>query len=368
MEVEIRNCRMSPRSAPSEHLFVILGLALLYRLRIQDPARRNRWLHSLLTAELIGEVRGGDSFSDIYGLRRFVEGCLPLLSAALMRCPYVMLPQTYGPFRSRIARELAAFLLRSATTILTRDRNCESTVLQLCGRAPKFCPDVAFTLDAMEPVELPLVPNGLRLNGEDLVIGVNVSGLLYNGGYTGQNMFGLRSEYRSVIDQLVDGLLKSTSAKLLLVPHEFGSEREVEACSAILQSAGSRNPGRVFMLTGPLTERELKWLIGRTDLFIGSRMHACIAALSQFVPAVGLAYSDKFLGVFESAGLRDTVIDLRNADASQVLEQSLWVLEKRLELRETLRALIPAVKHEVFQTFRELLGSMVQRPQSAHNS
>ena len=303
LSLTVRNCRMSWRSRPAEHILVILGLAFLYRLGWRAPARRNPWLRTLLDAQFVGEIRGGDSFSDIYGFRKFLIGSLPLLSAMVLGRPYVMLPQTYGPFRLSASRAIARFVLRRARTIFTRDRNCEALVRELCGRTPVFCPDVAFTLEPMKPQELRIAPAGLDLNGEELLVGVNVSGLLYMGGYTGRNMFGLRSDYRELVDRLILEILTSTQARILLVPHVFGSEQEEEACSAILTSFEPRYPGRLFAVTQPLSERELKWVIGKTSFFVGSRMHACIAALSQMIPTVGLAYSDKFLGVFESAGV-----------------------------------------------------------------
>lgn len=355
LEVKVRNCRMSPKSAPAEHILVILTLALLHRIGLRAPARRNPWLASLLAAAFVGDIRGGDSFSDVYGFRRFLLGSLPLLSVALLGRPYTMLPQTYGPFRLRMSRSLASFLLRRATTIVTRDRNCESTVRELCGRTPRFCPDVAFTMEPIKPKKLQFVPGDFGVDGDDLVVGVNVSGLLYTGGYTGRNMFGLRCEYRDLVDQLVERLLGSTGAKILLIPHVFGSEAEEEACSSLLQSAGRRHPGRVFTLAQPLSEREIKWVIGRTHFLIGSRMHACIAALSQCVPAMGLAYSDKFLGVFQSAGVADGILDLRKVEPSEVIGRALSALERRVELREQLKSRIPLIQEEIFETFRELL-------------
>jgi polysaccharide pyruvyl transferase WcaK-like protein len=357
LEVQVRNCRMSPRSMPAEHIIVILCCALLYRLGVRAPAMRNPWLRSLLTADFIGDIRGGDSFSDIYGLRRFVLGSLPLVSVAFLGRPYVMLPQTYGPFRRSPSRQLARFLLRRAATILTRDRNCESIVVELTGRSPRFCPDVAFTLAPLAPTRLRFAPGDPGL-GSDVVIGVNVSGLLYMGGYTGRNMFGLRSEYRALIDELVDRLLCTTEAKILLVPHVFGSEAEEAACSAILDAVGRRYPGRLFMLAEPLTEREIKWVIGQTQFFVGSRMHACIAALSQCVPAVGLAYSDKFLGVFESAGVGSAILDLRKMDGSTVVAETLAAVGRRDEVAERLKIQIPAIQEQVFSTFRELLADV----------
>jgi polysaccharide pyruvyl transferase WcaK-like protein len=248
-------------------------------------------------------------------------------------------------------------MLRGAAVVLTRDRNCEQLVLDLSGKLPRYCPDVAFTLQPMTPRRISFAPKGLNLD-ERLLIGVNVSGLLYMGGYTGGNMFGLRSKSRELIDGLVDRLLTTTASKVLLIPHTFGAECEEEACSTILQSATTRHPGRLFMLTTPLSEREIKWLIGRTSFFIGSRMHACIAALSQGVPAVALAYSDKFLGVFESAGMGDSVVDLRQAEMSQVIDRVSWTFQQRETLAASLHNRVPVIQEEVVSVFRDLLSQL----------
>jgi polysaccharide pyruvyl transferase WcaK-like protein len=166
-------------------------------------------------------------------------------------------------------------------------------------------------------------------------------------------MFGLRSEYRELIDGLIENLLSSTAAKILLVPHVFG-EQEGEACSSLLRAAGTRYPGRVFGVADPLSERELKWVIGRTQFFIGSRMHACIAALSQGVPAIGLAYSDKFLGVFESAGVGSAIVDLRTLEISEVTSRTLLAWKQREQLKVELRDRMPAVQRDISATFRGL--------------
>lgn len=359
IEIQVLNCRRSPRSALSEHIFVILALALLYRLGLRQPARRNPWLRSLLNAQLVGDIRGGDSFSDIYGFRRFLEGSLPLLSVALLGRSYTLLPQTYGPFRLRASRWLAANMLRRASLVLTRDRNCERTVFALSGKSTRFCPDVAFTLQATKPRRMIFAPHSIDLESGDLVIGMNVSGLLYMGGYTRRNMFGLRSDYSDMIDRLVDRLLTSTSARVLLIPHTFHSESEEEACARILESAGQRHPGRVFMLTEAMSEREIKWVIGRTSFFVGSRMHACIAALSQCVPTVGLGYSDKFLGVFQSAGVGESIVDLRICDTAQLIDRVVLAFERRAAIVGRLQACVPVIQDEVESVFRELLSSPV---------
>ena len=355
LTIRVFNCRMSPKSALREHVLVILVCALLHRLGIHSPAMRNPWLRSLLDADVIGDIRGGDSFSDIYGFRRFVLGSLPLLSVALLGRAYVMLPQTYGPFKGWASRRLARWFLRRAQTILTRDSNCVAAVQELCGRTPQVCPDVAFTMRPMQPAAVPLAPSHLELDGTQTIVGINVSGLLYMGGYTRRNMFGLKGEYQQLVDDLIARVLNETEATVLLIPHVFGSEQEEEACAAILRTASARHPGRVLTVSKPLSERELKWIVGRTNFFVGSRMHACIAAISQGVPAVGLAYSDKFLGVFDSAGVGDAVIDLRSSEPGEVIARTLHALSRADTLRGQLASRVPQIQAKVVETFRGLL-------------
>jgi polysaccharide pyruvyl transferase WcaK-like protein len=347
---------MSPGSAVSEHILVILSLALLHRLGVRGPAERNAWLRSLLDSDFIGDIRGGDSFSDIYGFRRFLEGNLPIMSAILLGRPYTLLPQTYGPFRSRASRLIAAAILKQALAVLTRDRHCEGTVRVLAGKPPRFCPDVAFTLDPLKPNQVRWSPPEFDINVQQHpLVGINVSGLLYMGGYTGRNMFGLRSDYRGLIERVVEHFLSSTEATVVLLPHTFGAESEEEACASILQSVRRASRHRTFMLSAPLSDREVKWLIGRTDFFIGSRMHACIAALSQCVPAVGFAYSDKFLGVFESAGVGDATIDLRRFETTQVVHRVVTAFNERAKTARELRARMPMIQKDILDVFQGLL-------------
>ncbi len=174
-------------------------------------------------------------------------------------------------------------------------------------------------------------------------------------------MFGLRCNYRQLIEHLVDTILTQTAATVLLVPHTFGAESEEDACASLLATLGPRHPHRLFSLAAPLDERELKWVIGQTQFFIGSRMHACIAALSQCVPALGLAYSDKFLGVFQSAGVGDAIIDLRSAGIQTVVDRTLRALDQRASIRGQLELTVPGIRNQVSDAFETLWSRACSR-------
>ena len=70
------------------------------------------------------------------------------------------------------------------------------------------------------------------------------------------------------------------------------------------------------MLSPDLDASEVKWCISKLDWFVGSRMHATIAALSSGVPCAAIAYSRKFRGVFATLGV--AVMATRSAACSSM--------------------------------------------------
>jgi polysaccharide pyruvyl transferase WcaK-like protein len=107
-------------------------------------------------------------------------------------------------------------------------------------------------------------------------------------------------------------------------------------------------------LPGQLDQHEVKWVIGQCNFFIGSRMHACIAAISQCVPAVGLAYSRKFAGVLSTVGGGSRVVDLRDADNGEVINAVAQAFAEREILRGELKERIPAIRQSVLNLFAEV--------------
>ena len=165
LTIGVLNHRMSPSAKVRENLFLWFALACLYRaLPLTSWRAWLERLHPLIRAsaqaELIGDIRGGDSFSDIYGLKSFLLGSLEAIAVILVRGQIVLFPQTYGPYKSPFARMVARYILRRASVILSRDQESMSTVIGLIGPTPRlhFCPDVAFSLEARQPERLKLDP------------------------------------------------------------------------------------------------------------------------------------------------------------------------------------------------------------------
>jgi polysaccharide pyruvyl transferase WcaK-like protein len=83
-------------------------------------------------------------------------------------------------------------------------------------------------------------------------------------------------------------------------------------------------------------------------------MHACIAALSQGIPAVGIAYSGKFQGVFESVGVGDCVADARRCREDELLEKVSSAYQRRGQIRENLQETVPRAQRAILDMFKAL--------------
>ncbi len=367
--IELVNMRFSKKFYLSNNIAYLLVVSLLLRVlpeRMRNGIiSNNRCLRKLNETDIVASVAGGDSFSDIYGLGRFFYVALPQLLALFMGRRLVLMPQTLGPFRSRIARLVARFIIGRSDIVYSRDYAGINDMKEFLGvrDAPeriRFCYDVGFVLDPSKPerTELKKVFDGR--DAKSLLVGFNVSGLLAMGGYTGGNMFGLRFDYMSLVREAVDLLITKKKATVVLIPHVFGGQAHAESdatvCATLYNDLRHRYKNRLFAVKESYNQHEIKHIIGQCDFFIGSRMHACIAALSQCVPAVAIAYSRKFRGVMESIGLEGMVADPCFMDKKEIMDIIEKALDGRERTREALGTMIPQIQERVLDLFRGVRG------------
>lgn len=362
IKVPLVNMRFSKKFYLPNNIAILFLLLLIRKVLPWRTARRaltdsNSSLHEIETADVFVSVSGGDSFSDIYGFGRLLYVALPQLLVLLAGKQLVQVPQSYGPFDSRIAKAIARFILSRSGRIYSRDFVGVGQVREILGiqsdsEKVRFCYDVGFAVVPRKPMNM--IVEGLAIEGRkgEPLVGMNVSGLLLTGGYTGQNMFGLGVDYESLMCDLVEHLVQDKKVAVVLVPHVLSAgESDVAACEKVFNSLKDKCQGRIGIVRGEFDQGEVKYVIGCCDLFVGSRMHACIAALSQYVPAISIAYSDKFSGVMETIGVTPLVADARNMTSQQIVAVVSNVYDQRDQWRRHLKAKMPEVQHTIMNLF-----------------
>lgn len=366
LQIAVEPWRMDPSASIRQNIFWIVAMSLAYRCSPFDSVRRmiansTPWIQKLTEMDMVGDIRGGDSFSDIYGLRRFFLGFLSIWSAILVNRSVIQLPQTYGPYKTRISQVLARFLLRRSRIIIARDRQSQIVAMNLLGSDKEvlLSPDVAFALESAPPTRIELTPV-LKDEPAHSIVGINVNGLMFNGGYTRDNMFRLKLDYPRFLTKLISDLLLQSIGEVWLIPHTFapagGVESDPDASGMARDALTPELQRRVRIVTGNYDQHEIKGIIGKCDFFIGSRMHACIAALSQGIPTIGVAYSMKFAGVFESVGMTDWVIDAREANNDEAIDRAMQLYSRRDEVRALLRERSNEARNRLGEVFLELFA------------
>ncbi|PKO27656.1 MAG: polysaccharide pyruvyl transferase family protein [Betaproteobacteria bacterium HGW-Betaproteobacteria-5] len=297
--------------------------------------------------DLVLDIGEGDSFSDIYGWKRLAFLIGTKLLASRGGRPLVLSPQTLGPFKHPVAAWLGDLAMRRARAVCSRDALSTAYFQSRKLNKPvNEIIDVAFAL----PFEA--VPR----SSEKIRVGINVSGLLWGGGYSGNNQFGLTLDYQATVLELIDYFLEQPNVEVVLVPHVVNAEREAEDDLRASQRIASIRPA--VSVAGPFASAmEAKGYIAGFGFFTGARMHACIAAFSSGVPCVPMAYSRKFAGLFNTMNYTH-VADCTKETQAQVVSRMKTAFSGREQLREETRR-GNEIAQQRLEKYRRLLAELL---------
>lgn len=272
-----------------------------HKIRLFRPCFREK----ISECDLVVDIGEGDSFADIYGFKRFFFYWLSKNIVCSLGKPLILAPQTIGPFNGWLARILAKQAMRRCKSVFARD-----------NQSSAYLTDLGVTENALEAIDvafrLPFSPKKFS-DAAITRVGINVSGLLFNGGYTGGNQFGLSIDYPATIRRLIEFFVKEPGVEVHLVAHVIEPGMPIEDDLAVCSKLADEFPG---VTVAPAFSRpsEAKSYIAGLDFFVGARMHACIAAFSSGVPVVPMAYSRKFNGLFGSLGYKELADCLQDTD------------------------------------------------------
>ena len=294
---------------------------------IKDTIKRIHPEEVFKQADFILDIGQGDSFADIYGESRFnlIDRVHKL--ANKYKNPYCILPQTIGPFSYPTIKVKADESIANATLCMARDKQSYEYVIDNVPeqKTIKEYIDVAFFM----PYEK------IEQDKNYIHVGLNISALMWNGGYTRNNQFGLKDDYKTIVRSIIDYFLSLPNVKVHLVPHVVLQERDIENDYEVSYDLWREyNNSRLVLAPFALGPIEIKSYIAGLDFFMGARMHATIGAFSSGVPVVPMAYSRKFNGLFEDTLDYHFMTDLKVQTKEEVLASIKDAFEKRNELKE----------------------------------
>ena len=349
---------------PSKRFWRMDSLANMRLMGRLPGGLGNPGVRAIRASQAVWDVSGGDSFTDLYGTKRFWTTTHPKFLALESGRPLVLLPQTYGPFEDPDLRKIAQHVTRKARVAWARDAVSFAALQELLGdtfdgERHRQGVDLAFGLPVTQPPEsvVPRPVQEWQSRGES-VSGINVSGLIYLDPEAATSRYGFQANYREVIDRLVRELI-DRGERIVLVPHVIEPkghpESDPEACERVRQALPPAQREWVEVLRPPYTASEVKGVLQTLDWFCGTRMHSTIGALSTGVPTAAVAYSLKFEGVFASCDQAPGVANPRELDTEATLQHLLRSFEARSLRRDQLLQALPQVKAQAAEQMAHLL-------------
>lgn len=299
--------------------------------------------------DVIFDISFGDGFADIYNPKSAFWNSLVKIIAGKSKVPFVLLPQTYGPFSSSLLEREAAIAIKNATYVFSRDKISTEYVSKIAKVTPVTVTDLAFSL----PYQ------AYHLNTGKIKLGINVSGLLWKGGFYKDNQFGLTVDYPKYICSVIEHYMADERYEMHLVPH-------------VIENVSKSNDGDLFanailkekypeVICAPAFEDpiETKNYIASLDVLTAARMHATVDAFSSFVPVIPFAYSRKFEGLYGALGYK-YIVDGRVCSTEEAINKTIAWIDSYPELKVNVETGMRIVDARTKQ-FEDFLQNLVSK-------
>lgn len=309
-------------------------------------------------ADLIIDV-SGDMLNDDYGLLSTCFSFKELLTANILRKPIIIFPQSIGPFNYFITKKLSKFVLNRCRIVIPREKITSNLLKnKKIKKLNNIIDDSAFLLEPVseEQIEKIMKKENIKKERENLLIGISLSQSIakFSKGETNSKY----DEYVKKMVSFVNYLTSKKKASLVFIPH-VGKEESPEAddrtmCNFVYSKAKDKDKIKI-MQKKRYWPQEFKGVISKCDLFIGSRMHANIAALSTNVPTIAVAYSHKTYGIMERFKQGKYVCDIMKLNEKEIIDKIEDLLKNKNQIEKQLK-----MKNKEIQKNEKILGKIIQ--------
>jgi len=233
----------------------------------------------------------GFAYSDQWGLSEIRELSKSCRRWKRTKTKIIMLPQAFGPFSSRKARNLMKTAAQNINLIFARDQVSYQHIVDAVGKEPRnirVAPDFTNLTEGILPEDFDLancrfciVPNYRMMDKTPV------------------------QESKAYLPFMVEcaSYLQAKGKAPFFLVHE--GENDLNLAKKIRENSGLNLP--IIQENNPL---KIKGILGACEGTIGSRYHGLVSALSQGVPSLGTGWSHKYKMLFEDYGFPEGLLDL----------------------------------------------------------
>lgn len=330
-------------------LILSFWMALGYRLVGQRilglfPRRYKPLLTAYFEADLVVSSAGNFLYSSGRLGIPFLTAFYTMGYAWLVGKPLYSMPQTIGPLRRGWEKLLTWWIVSQMELLFVREAVSEQELKKLnaWGTHCVLVPDLAFAYPRTPEQEIELLLNDydITLSDKSPFLGITLINWEAQ-----DSSFLHQAEYEMAVCDVIRHFVTQYRGKVILFSQVIGPswmEDDRVPAQRVYNKLVDLHLHLKF-IKEEVSPANLKAAYGLMDVFIGTRLHSNIFALSAQVPVLAVQYQYKTRGIMEQLGLGDWVIDIEevNSDELKMLFDKLW--QKRFELRLFLKMHMPNI-------------------------
>jgi len=284
------------------------------------PSLLHPLIQAYLSADLVVSKPGGFLYSSGHGINLLLA-LFSMSLAIIAGKPLYIFPQSIGPLQFKWECVLLRSILKRARIVMVREKRATKQ-LENCDinlSNTQVLPDTAFAFKGASPSEAKrwLNQQGVDFFDDQPLLGITV----LNWGAESQ-LFSQQAEYETAIEAVALYFREHYHGQVIFFTQVWGPSKSQDDRIPLRRIANrlASYKTSIQFIDEPLAPSLLWSLYGQMDAFIGTRMHSNIFALSQGVPAIGIAYQPKTYGIFKMLNMEDWVIDIQNLTAQSIIK------------------------------------------------
>lgn len=350
--------------------------ALARETRGIRDARFTPYMNTVLESALVINVSGdmwGDNAEHV-GKDRFEVDLYKMRTAQLLGAKTVLFAGTPGPFYTCKNIEFAKEVYNYFDLVVNREPTSTKNLRKwkfVSDNVKDFaCPAFLYKPELSVAEKNEIADIFQQLGQDKKVIGFTIGGFnLPIGPY---DMWPREDWQYDVFAETIEYLINKYGVKVVLISHTNGFElppdfklingrdypilRQLR--DYVIKRGKIQDDEDIILLDKPYLPKMTKSIIGRFDMMITGRVHASVAAISQYVPTVFINYEESFIpstkmyGFADLAGVEELVCEPK--DLNRIEETVDYCINNLENIHERLKKNIPIIQDKASAAFDEM--------------
>jgi colanic acid/amylovoran biosynthesis protein len=281
----------------------------------------------------------------------------PLLLSIRVNKKTIIYSQSIGPLENKVSQIIFKYIAPKFTKIYLREKVCLSLFdeLGITLDNVEVIPDSAFYLNIEKEEDKEIA----IFNNQNFKVGITARPHEFRS----SNQDELYENYIDSLVYNISWLVQEKNSTVYLFPQVIGPaaiENDLLALNYIYEKLDDNVKKSVVYLKNDYSPRELKKLYSHMDIFIATRLHSAIFAMSSGVPTINISYhGTKSKGIMGMVGLEKYIIDIDKITNDNLQEKINNIIKNKIDIKNKLLNEVKKLNEELENSMSKVIISHI---------